>query len=184
LITDAVASGQTASTEVELRFEQIYVEHFAFVWRMTRRLGVADASVDDVVQDVFVVLHRRLAEYDGRASVRGWLFGILSHVVREHRRRYERKEAKLVPTSDEIPCGDPTPAAIAERSERIALLAKLLDALDDGKREILVLAYLEQMTVPEIAELLDLNLNTAYSRLRAAKQAFDELHEDEMRRSP
>jgi RNA polymerase sigma-70 factor (ECF subfamily) len=149
---------------------------------MARRLGVSDASVDDVVQDVFLVLHRRLGEHDGRAPLRTWLFGILSFVVRDHRRRYRRKEGRCVPPPPEserniaLACPNPTPAAVAEQSERIALLERLLDELDDRKREILILAYLEQMTVPEIADLLGLNLNTAYSRLRAAKQAFDGLY--------
>ncbi len=165
------------------RFQEVYDEHFAFCWRMARRLGVPDASVDDVVQDVFLVLHRRLGEYDGRASMRTWLFGILSHVIRDFRRRYRRKDAKHVPpapdsgTDAAATSPAPTPAALAERSEKVALLKRLLDELEDGKREILVLAYLEQMTVPEIAELLGVNLNTTYSRLRAARQAFDQLHE-------
>ena len=168
-----------------LRFESVYSDHFGFVWRMTRRLGVPDASVDDVVQDAFLVLHRRLEEYDGRASVRSWLFGILLHVVRDHRRRHRRKAAPCVPRPPDsgsdiaVASADPGPAALAERSEQVALLRRLLDILDDDKRTILVLAYLEQMTVPEIAELLGLNLNTAYSRLRAAKRSFDKLYEAE-----
>ena len=170
------------------RFEAVYAEHFAFCWRMARRLGVPDASVDDVVQDVFLVLHRRLGEYDGRASLRTWIFGILSHVIRDFRRRYRRKDARSIPpppdsgadavgaAASPFRSGAPTPQALAERSEQIALLKRLLDELEDGKRELLVLAYLEQMTVPEIAELLGLNLNTTYSRLRAARLAFDQLH--------
>jgi RNA polymerase sigma-70 factor (ECF subfamily) len=168
-----------------LRFEAVYEEHFTFVWRMTRRLGVPDGSVDDVVQDVFLVLHRRLGEYDGRASVRSWLFGILSHVVRDHRRRHKRKAVPCVPRAADsgsdirAASAAPGPSALAEQSERVALLGRLLDLLDDDKRTILVLAYLEQMTVPEIAEVLGLNLNTAYSRLRTAKRRFDELYEAE-----
>jgi RNA polymerase sigma-70 factor (ECF subfamily) len=171
-----------------LRFDEIYDEQFDFVWRMMRRLGIPDASLDDAAQDVFVALHRRLGEYDGRASVRGWLFGIVSHVARDHRRRHKRKVAPCVPAPADsgsdiaIASACPSPVALAERSERVALLKRLLDELDDGKREILVLSFLEQMTVPEIAELLGLNLNTAYSRLRAAKQAFDVAYSSEQAR--
>jgi RNA polymerase sigma-70 factor (ECF subfamily) len=170
-----------APAQIRPQFQQVYDEHFAFCWRMARRLGVPDASVDDVVQDVFLVIHRRLGEYDGRASMRTWLFGILAHVIRDFRRRYRRKDARHVPpapdsSADVAATSSSTPAVLAERSERVALLKRLLDELDDGKREILVLAYLEQMTVPEIAELLGVNLNTTYSRLRAARQAFDQLH--------
>jgi RNA polymerase sigma-70 factor (ECF subfamily) len=167
------------ASERALCFSQVYDEHFSFVWRMARRLGIPDASVDDAVQDVFVTLHRRLAEYDGRASVRSWLFGILSLVARDYRRRYRRKVAPCVPPPADsggdvsLASTSPDPGALAETAEKVALLKRLLDELDDPKREILVLSYLEQMTVPEIAELLSINLNTAYSRLRAAKQAFE-----------
>jgi RNA polymerase sigma-70 factor (ECF subfamily) len=177
-----------AEAHPRLRFEAVYGDHFAFVWRMTRRLGVQEASIDDVVQDVFLVLHRRLGEYDGRASVRSWLFGILMRVVRDHRRRYRRKGVPCVPhapdSSSNIAAvsAEPSPAALAERSEQVALLRRLLGLLDEDKQTILVLAYLEQMSVPEIAEILTLNLNTAYSRLRAAKRSFDELYEAELSR--
>jgi RNA polymerase sigma-70 factor (ECF subfamily) len=177
--TEAVAS---------LRFSAVYDEHFDFVWRMMRRLGIPTANLDDAVQDVFVTLHRRLGEYDGRASVRSWLFGFVSHVARDHRRRYRRKVAPCVPTPSDsgadlaMASANPSPVALAERSERVALLNRILDSLDDGKREILVLSFLEQMTVPEIADLLGLNLNTAYSRLRAAKQSFDLAYSSEQAR--
>jgi RNA polymerase sigma-70 factor (ECF subfamily) len=183
LSAECLDTGLPTEAHPRLRFESVYNDHFAFVWRMARRLGVPpDASVDDVVQDVFLVLHRRLDEYDGRASVRSWLFGILSLVVHDYRRRYRRKAAPCVPPPlDSGPdiaatSAEPSPAALAERSEQVALLKRLLELLDDDKRTILVLAYLEEMTVPEIAELLGLNLNTAYSRLRAAKRSFDELY--------
>jgi len=71
-------------------FDEVYEEHFAFVWRTARRLGVPESAADDVVQDTFVVLHRRLAEYDGETAMRRWLVGILTRVVSDHRRRYRR----------------------------------------------------------------------------------------------
>jgi RNA polymerase sigma-70 factor (ECF subfamily) len=168
-----------AGRAAPLRFNEVYDEHFDFVWRMMRRLGIPDANLDDAVQDVFVTLHRKLGEYDGRASVRTWLFGFVSRVARDHRRRHKRKVAPCIPAPTDSgfdiaiasPCS--SPAALAERSQQVALLKRLLDELEDGKREILVLSFLEQMTVPEIADLLGLNLNTAYSRLRAAKESFD-----------
>ena len=196
MITEAGASGQKRTMEsspdcspllAQLRagpvaplcFSEVYDANFGFVWRMMRRLGIPDATLDDAVQDVFVTLHRRLGEYDGRASVRSWLFGIVSRVARDHRRRHRRKVAPCVPPPTDsgseiaIASACPSPVALAERSERVELLKRLLDELDDGKREILVLSFLEEMTVPEIADLLGINLNTAYSRLRAAKQSFE-----------
>jgi len=158
-------------------FDAVYEEHFDFVWRTARRLGVPESAADDVVQDTFVVLHRRLAEYDGETPIRRWLAGILSRVVADHRRRYRRKDAACVPHPEEseraLPSSAPPPSAEAEQSEEVRLLDALLAELDEDKREVLVLAQLEEMTVPEIAELLGANVNTVYARLRTARREFD-----------
>ncbi|MGE3634951.1 MAG: RNA polymerase sigma factor, partial [Sandaracinaceae bacterium] len=74
-----------------VRLEEIYDACFDFVWRSARRMGVAEAHADDVVQEVFLVAHRRLADFEGRSSVRTWLFGILLRVVSDHRRTLRRK---------------------------------------------------------------------------------------------
>jgi RNA polymerase sigma-70 factor (ECF subfamily) len=163
-------------------FDEIYDAYFDFVWTNAGRLGVSEAAIDDVVQDVFLVLHRRLADYDGRASMKSWLYGILARTVRDHRRTFRRKQARCVPHAPDssedvgLPSPDPSPSDLAERLEKVALLNALLEELDEDKREVLVLAELEQMTVPEIAECLGANVNTVYSRLRAAKRAFEEAY--------
>lgn len=155
------------------RFEDVYDEHFAFVWRTVRRLGVPDRSLDDAAQDVFIVVHRRLTEFEGRSSLRSWLFGIARRVARDHRRRVSRKErGEALPESLADPLA-PNPREAASHNQAAAVLHGLLDTLDDDKREVFVLAELEQMTVPEIAAAIEVNLNTVYSRLRAARQAFD-----------
>lgn len=158
-------------------FDAIYDAHFDFVWRTARRLGVPESAADDVVQDTFVVLHRRLGEYDGETPLRRWLMGIVTRVVADHRRRYRRKDAACVPHPEEseraLASNAPEPSAEAEQAEAVRLLDALLAELDEDKREVLVLAQLEEMTVPEIAELLDANVNTVYARLRAARRDFD-----------
>lgn len=155
-----------------LRLEDVYEEHFDFVWRSARRMGVADASVDDVVQEVFLVAHRRLADFEGRSTVRTWLFGILMRVVKDYRRTLRRKGG-LAPLPEVLPSdGRESPANRAEQREAVRLLHRLLDSLDDDKRAVFVLAELEQMTAPEIADALSVNLNTVYSRLRAARREF------------
>jgi RNA polymerase sigma-70 factor (ECF subfamily) len=156
---------------------EIYHAHFYFVWRNARRLGVPEASVDDVVQDVFIVVHRRLADFDGRVQLRAWIFGILVHVVRGHRRTFQRKSARCVPLPPEsVMTSDPTPSELAERSERIAVLEMLLGQLDENKAMLIVLSELEQWTLREIAEFMGSNPNTVYSRLRAAKRDFDKAY--------
>jgi RNA polymerase sigma-70 factor (ECF subfamily) len=154
-------------------FETVYDEHFGFVWRSLRRLGVPDRHLDDAAQDVFIVVHRRLKDFEGRASMRSWLFAIARRVAHDHRRRVGRKER-----TDELTesVADPrvaSPAHDAERAEAVRVLHEILDGMDDDKREAFILAELEQMTVPEIADAIGANVNTVYSRLRAGRQQFE-----------
>ncbi len=163
-------------------FEQLYDEHFDFVWRTARRLGVPEPEADDVVQDAFLVLHRRTADYDGRTPVKRWLLGIVVRVVSDHRRRHRRKDAPCIPHAADsdgnvlLASQTPPPSAEAEQAEQVRLLELLLAELDKDKREVLVLAELEEMTVPEIAEILGANVNTIYARLRAARKDFEAAH--------
>ena len=162
-----------------LVFADLYRDYFAFVWRSARALGVAPGAVDDVAQEIFVVVHRRLPEFAGRSTLRTWLSGIVLNVVRHHRRTIARKSphelSREEPASlDELPATGRDPHEAAELAEGTRLLQRTLDELSDDKREVLVLAELEELPVPEIAEALGLKLNTAYSRLRLARADFEE----------
>jgi len=160
-------------TAADLTPRHLYDTHFSFVWRNLRRLGVPDAILEDAAQDVFLVVHRRWDSFDaGWSSVETWLFGILLRVARNHRRSLRRR-AWAVPSPGELVEVVPSPAAgpadLVARREAVALLDRLLDTLDEGKRAIIVLVDIEQLSVPQAAESLELNLNTAYWRLRAAR---------------
>jgi len=163
-------------------FAQIYADNADFVWRNARRLGVPASSAEDVLQEVFIVVQRRRADFDGRAPMRSWIFGILVHVVRRHRRTFLRKEARCVSLDQEaareIPdeASGSSPHEQAQRAERVRLLEMLLGQLDEDKRTLLVLSELEEWTLREIAEHLGSNTNTVHSRLRAAKRAFENVH--------
>lgn len=164
---------ETSAPET-LTLEHIYDAHFDFVWRSARRMGVGSSHVDDVVQEVFLVAHRRLADFERRSTVKTWLFGITLRVVSDHRRTLRRKGG-LAPLPEGLPAPDEAgPAARTEHKQRVALLHALLDTLDEEKRAVFVLSELEQMTAPEIAEALGIKLNTVYSRLRAARKKFEE----------
>ena len=168
-----IASPNQHSGALSYDFSDIYDRYFAFVWRTVRRLGVADRALDDAVQDVFLVVHRRLPEFEGRSSLKSWIFGITRRVAKDYRRRSSRKDR-----GDELPDGlpdpnSPSPLDTAARAQAVRVLYQLLESLDDDKREVFVLAELEQMTAPEIAVAISVNLNTVYSRLRAARRAFD-----------
>jgi RNA polymerase sigma-70 factor, ECF subfamily len=151
-------------------FDEVYAAHVAFVWRVLRTFGLSEAQVEDAVQDVFLVVHRRLPEWEGRAAMTTWLFAIARRVAAAHRRRAsgDRTEALV----DEPAGRDDTFAAMS-RAQAAATVFGILQKLDEDKRIVFALVELEQLSVPEVARMLDLNLNTAYSRLRLARHAFE-----------
>jgi len=152
-------------------FEAIYSEHFAFVWRCLRGLGVPAASLDDAAQDVFVIVHRRLSEFRGESTLRTWLYGIVRNVASNARRAQRRKgELAELPSDAVATSGDPHERAQDEQAARF--VQGFLETVGEKKRELFVLAVLEQMSVPEVAEALGVPLNTAYTRLRAVRQEF------------
>jgi RNA polymerase sigma-70 factor (ECF subfamily) len=158
----------------KLSFEHVYDELFDFVYRNARRLGVPPSAADDVVQEVFVVLHRRLAEYDGRATLQSWVYGILANAVRDYRRSFRRKQAPLVTTERDEQLGPASSSASPEQRTELKrdleLLLQLLDDLPEAQRELIVLADLEQLNVPEICQCIGGNSHTVYSRLRVARE--------------
>jgi RNA polymerase sigma-70 factor (ECF subfamily) len=156
----------TTAPDERARLSAIYREHFEFVWRSLRRLGAPEHALEDATQDVFLVAARRLDEFEGRSSIRTWLFGIAMRVVRTQRRTAWRHQRKVDALAVAAP---PAPDPIAQRDAQRLLLA-LLESLDDDKRAVYVLAELEGMTVVEIAEGLGTNVNTIYTRLRTARQ--------------
>lgn len=173
-LRDAREDSLAPAAATPLVFEDVYEEHADFVWRGLRRLGVPDAEVDDALQDTFVVVHRRLASFEGKSSLKTWIFGIALRVARTHRRSRARKPTSPLEDHDEPSCGAADPAASAEDREAVRVLHALLDELDDEKREVFVLAELEELTAPEIADTLTLNVNTVYARVRAARKAFEQ----------
>jgi RNA polymerase sigma-70 factor (ECF subfamily) len=157
-------------------FESIYNQYFDFVWSSVRRLGVSPAATDDVVQEVFIVIHSRLHTLEQPQALRSWIYGIVRRTVSGHHRSRRVKEASgaalaAEPNAQPLP---PTPFDLVAQNDKVKLLFTLLEDLDEPKREVFTMAELDELTVPEIAEILEIPLNTAYSRLRAARQAFEE----------
>jgi RNA polymerase sigma-70 factor (ECF subfamily) len=157
------------------RVAEIYDSHFEFVWRTVRRLGVEERHVEDMVQEVFIVVHRRLSDFEGRASLKTWLFGITRRVVQGYRRGRARKPVDPLGDKDRdvIDPGARNAETQLDVVEATRLLHSLLEQLDDEKREVFVLSELEEMSGPAVAEALDLNLKTAYARIHAARRAFE-----------
>ena len=165
------SSTRVSVADRERAFRALYEAHSAFVWRNLRRLGVPDADVEDKLQEVFVVAHRRWEEFVDRGhGPRAWLFQIALRVAsdaRRHKRRHPVDPDGGV-AQDRQSIEAPQTAAIDTR-QQLDLLDRALSAIDMGRRAVLVLHEIEQMTAPEIARTLDIPLNTVYSRLRVAR---------------
>lgn len=152
-----------------LRFAEVYRTHAAFLWRALRRLGVREADVADVCQETFMVVHRRLADYDGSSSVRTWLFGIALRAASDYRRRAHVRREQFGPEPpDPGVSADPLDALDQRRARQI--LERILETLDDDKRAVFVAYELEQIPMNEIAVALGCPVQTAYSRLHAARR--------------
>jgi RNA polymerase sigma-70 factor, ECF subfamily len=158
-------------------FSQLYALYFGFVWSCTRRLGVSESELDDVVQEIFMVIHTRLRTLEQPESLRSWIYGIVRRTVSSYHRAKRAKlasSAALIAEPEMHYSHSPSPLELAEQSDQVRLLWSLLERLDPPKRETFVLAELEEMTVPEIASALDVPVNTVYSRLRVARQELEE----------
>ncbi|MEY4512875.1 MAG: hypothetical protein RLZZ450_4997 [Pseudomonadota bacterium] len=153
-------------------FALVYEQHFDFVWRSARRLGVAEANLDDVVQDVFVTVYRRLDAFEGRSLLKTWIFGILRHTVHDLRRSARRKPTEVL-VDEPVDHAGASPQDAALQGEGNKLLYAVLHELGDDLREVFVLSELEQMSAPEVSAALSLNVNTVYSRLRTARKEFE-----------
>jgi RNA polymerase sigma-70 factor, ECF subfamily len=157
-------------------FVEIYETYFDFVWSCTRRLGVRSEAMDDVVQEIFIVIHSKLSTLQQPESLRSWIYGIVRRTVSGYHRA--KRSHELPSVSPDLEPRSPesrplTPLELTEQVDELRLLSSLLAELDEAKREVFVLVELEEMTVPEVAEALEIPLNTAYSRLRAARLAFE-----------
>lgn len=159
-------------------FETVYESMVEYVWNAVCRMGVSRSDADDVVQEVFVIVYRRLGEFEGRAHLKTWVFKIMVHVVQHHFRARTRKPGdRATEKGTEIQAlvasHEKGPAGQLERVEARRVLDRLLSQLDDTKRMVFVLAEIEQMTLAQIADVMEANANTVASRLRAARRDFE-----------
>lgn len=142
------------------------------MWRSLRGLGVSPAELDDVAQEVFMIAHKKLDLLNPELGVRAWLYGISRRVVQNHRRKVHGRTARWAPLNEEHTSNDPGPERALAAREAATLAMRLLERLEPERREVFWLVELEQFSVPEAAEALEIPLNTAYSRQRLARADF------------
>ena len=161
--------------------DRIVQDYASMVQGALRQLGVEDGLLEDASQEVFLVLARRFAEFDAERSLASWLWGIARGVASTHRRTLRRRRRLESSVAAEPELGYPSLDDTLARREARAMLRAFLDALDEDKCAVFVLAELEGCSGPEIAARLDVNLNTVYARLRAARRRFDDAVEQRRR---
>jgi RNA polymerase sigma-70 factor (ECF subfamily) len=168
---DEVAQDRAPARAEVPSLEEVFRAHHAFVFRCVRRLGLSAGAAEDVTQDVFLVVRRRLPAYEERGSIRSWLYRIAQRVVSTHKRgesRSQRRLAQVEHAADESTVED----ELARRQAAEAVGA-FLDRLDENQRMVFVLADIEGMKAADIAEAVGVGVNTVYSRLRLARQKFN-----------
>lgn len=158
-----------ATAQSSSAFADIFREHASHVWRALRRLGVPEADVEDVAQEVFVVVHRKLPEFEGRSTLKTWIYGICVRSASDYRRKAHVRRER--PT-DRVPDERHSAPQLKEleREQARALLDAALETLDEDKRAVFVAYEIEELDMPEVAAALGCPLQTAYSRLYAARK--------------
>jgi RNA polymerase sigma-70 factor (ECF subfamily) len=167
--TPLMVPAMAESTTSAITAREVYEQHADFVWRTLQHLGARSADLEDLGQEVFITVHRKLSSFDGRSKLTTWLFGICLNLVRRQRRRaYFRLEFLHAEPPERV---DPsTPEARYEEDEARRRLAALLEKLSPERRATFVLFEVEGATCEEIAELTSVPLGTVYSRLHSARK--------------
>ena len=136
--------------------------------RLLRRLGVPDSDLDDVVQDVFLIVHRSLDRYEERNHLRAWLYRIAVREASRHRRA--RPPQATVALEDLTAATSAGPEERAQQNETRADFERLLSVLDEERRAVFVLYEVEELSMEEVVEVVGCPLATGYSRLRSARK--------------
>jgi RNA polymerase sigma-70 factor (ECF subfamily) len=154
-------------------FRRIFEEHVAAVWRLLRGIGVEPAQIDDVVQEVFLIVHDKLGEFEGRSKLSTWIFGVAYHVGANARRKARRAPA-FVELEASLPGTGSSPEEDSSRAELVRTLGAFSAGLSEGMRDVFVLCFVEELSFREAAEVLGISINTVASRVRLLKTSLRE----------
>lgn len=182
-VRESLAREREDSTQkLELALARVIDEHADFIWRVLKRLGTPTADLEDALQEVLLVVARKLPDYEERGGIRAWLFTIArqvaSHALRSAQRRERREAAHEEPRLVE----DPLHAL--ERAEAAQFVGRFLESLGEPQATVFFLAEIEGLTAPEISACMGVGLNTIYSRLRLARERFEQALAGRKDRSP
>lgn len=166
------------SSKQELDIGRLFDAHGPYLCRVLQRLTGSRETAEDVVQEVFLLAYHRRNELEDRSGIRTWLYRAAVNHVRHRRRSFSRYQGLLDRYQQHGAVGigqkdkEETPDEVASRMERGKLVQECVLKLSDKLREVFVLYELEELEGNEIAEILELPVNTVWSRLRLARAAF------------
>jgi RNA polymerase sigma-70 factor (ECF subfamily) len=171
LMAPVLASVPDSRDGSEIDVTAAFENHFDYVWFTLRRLGVAERDLEDVTHDVFVHVYKQRDKYDPVRPVRPWLFGFAYRVASDYRRLARNRYESLDDDVESIDSA-PSPADRLMTKQQLELVWAALQELDIDRRAVFLLHEVEGCQVTEVAAALEIPLNTAYSRLRLAREQF------------
>jgi RNA polymerase sigma-70 factor, ECF subfamily len=165
--------GQPVPTPPVLDFCEIFQTQFSYVWHVLKRLGVAERDLEDLAQQVFFQVHGQLPKFVSTRPLRPWLFSFAYHAASNYRALSRHRVELSIVAPEQVDTAPSADEQLITRQElELAELALSRVALE--RRAVLILHEVEGYSVPEIAESLSIQLNTAYSRLRLARQEYEQ----------
>lgn len=169
---------KTSRQEQQIGLDRVYREHFDYVYRALLHLGVHAADVADVSHDVFLVVGRKLGDFEGRSTLRTWIYGICIKTVSDYRGRAFRRREFL---HSDVPEGriEAPQEKLSQDAQLRRRLSVLLAQLEPSQRDVFVLYEIEELSMKEVAGALGCPLQTAYSRLKCARKSLQACLEDE-----
>jgi RNA polymerase sigma-70 factor, ECF subfamily len=170
-IVESRAPERLAAAPASLGFESLYEQYYTYTSRTLRHLGVPLEDIEDAAQEVWLAVHRQLAQFAGRSSYRTWVFGIVVNVAR-NRRRSSKRHPRPAALPEGLAARGPDPELAQLGSDALALVQRFLEPLDEGRRVLFVAHLLEDLDAAEVAELLGVDVATVYQRVRALRRAF------------
>jgi RNA polymerase sigma-70 factor, ECF subfamily len=170
-VTLPMGAPESAAAPLGLKFRGVFEEHGPFVWRTLRGLGVPESGLDDAVQEVFLVVHAKLAEFEGRSALRTWICGIAYRVGANARRKAKRHTLVDVATVPLL-AHDPTPEESVRVRDATRFVESFCATLEEGMRDVFVLCLLEERPAPEVGALLGVSTNTVSSRIHRLRESF------------
>jgi RNA polymerase sigma-70 factor (ECF subfamily) len=172
LSVNSAILGAAGPVGAELTVAGIFRDYAPFAWRILRRLGVSEADVDDICQEVFITVHRRLPDFEGRSSVQTWLYGICVRTAADYRKRARTRREIVGAPAPNLGEREHQEYTLALREAR-ATLDRILEELVDERRAVFVLYEIEELPMTEVATAVGCPLQTAYSRLHAARNQVE-----------